>query len=514
MARGKARKTTAKAPVPVPDPATGPVPYEAFSRYVRQFKTRQLLRLIAEHQLLQWNENAPVGEYSLKPHAGSLIAFEAMASWGAQNQVAPTVDALLRMDGMVIGLQDPILTSPVFGATDDYMVRVSYQQFPYQHPPFNPTARMRPMFERSYPAPRFKVLDTSLIDTLLGTDVETFTGLAPFFLAAVMTNKGTFQPTWFEQDNFASLNEALPPENAIHVFDLMRQDPGYFRNAARNSRSDALEQRQYDFNPFAAKPFVTLPEGFGLAPQPAYVVARFSPSTVFYGGSDHFGQDNKTKNDFFQELGYVNEDYVLLQLKQLERIGATVEGEAQYAKGSDSVDASVVLGENLMLMEVKSTRPVFSARGNADDYREHLDRDIGKAFEQLERTHAEYLAGKLPHLPTGSTVWGFVVTPEQFYMANWTTIRQNLPKVPFPVAIMSFTELEELVSGTLKEGALTAFLHAATNPGTGAMDADPMAAIQAIRQRNGGVTPRNPVLDESFATELWDKIQDSDKDGE
>ena len=120
----------------------------------------------------------------------------------------------------------------------------------------------------------------------------------------------------------------------------------------------------------------------------------------------------------------MNEDYVLKQLEQLKDIGAAVEGEAQYAKGADSVDASVVVGADLLLFEVKSTRPVFAARGNANDYRKHLDRDIGKAFEQLEKAHTEYLAGNLPHLPAGRSAWGFV-TPEPFYLANWTSIRQT-----------------------------------------------------------------------------------------
>lgn len=481
--------------------------YQDFCRYVRQFKTQRLLRLVAKNQMLQWNEDDPVSSHLLKPHAGSLIAFEAMGGWGAQGQVVPTIDDLRRLDAMVIGLEDAILSGPVLGATDDLMVRVSYQQFPYQQPPFNDTARMRPMFERSYDPDKFQLINKALIDELLGTDVETYTDLAPFFLAAVMSNEGKFDPAWFGQENFAPLNEVLPPEHAVHMFDLMREDPSYFRSAARNDRSQDSQHRQYDFNPFAAKPFVNLPDGVGLAPQPAFVTSRFSPSTVFYSGSDHFDNEPAKKGQFFTELGYVNEDYVLRQLKQLQDFGATVEGEAQYAKGADSVDASVVLGADLLLFEVKSTRPVFAARGNADDYRKHLDRDIGKAFEQLEKTHAEYLAGNLPHLPAGRIVSGFVVTPEPFYMANWTTIRQNLPTVSFPVAILFFSELEELVSGALIDKALTGFVHAATNPGNGALDADPMGAIQAIKQRNGGVTPRNPLLDASFDTKTWEKLQ-------
>lgn len=65
------------------------------------------------------------------------------------------------------------------------------------------------------------------------------------------------------------------------------------------------------------------------------------------------------------------------------------------------------------------------------------------------------------------------------------------------------------MSGALNDGALTGFIHAATNPGAGAMDADPMGAIQAIKQRNGGVTPRNPLLYASFDTTTWEKVQEA-----
>ena len=144
--------------------------------------------------MLEWNEDKPVGSYLLKPHAGSLIAFEAMSGWGAQGQVPATIDDLGRLDAIVVGLEDPILSGPVLGGTDDLMVRVSYQQFPYGRHPSMTRARMRPMFERSLSSDKFQLINKALVDELLGADVETYTDLAPFFLAAVMSNEGKFDP--------------------------------------------------------------------------------------------------------------------------------------------------------------------------------------------------------------------------------------------------------------------------------------------------------------------------------
>lgn len=491
------------------DPFNTPVPYTDFTRYVRQFKTQQLIRLVAKHQ--KWDRRGESAKSPLVPHAASLVAFEAMGSWGAQGQRSVGVDDLVRLNGMVIGLEDPILqAATALGSTDDLMIRVAYQQFPYQQPIFNDVARMQPMFDRPYPSSKFSVLSKELIDELLGTDVATYTKLASFFLAAVQNNQGKFDPAWFEQKNFQELNGLLPPEHALKVFDLMRAEPQYFRSRARDGRSSDSFQKQYDFNAFAARPFVTMPDGTGLAPQPAFVTGRFSPSAVFYSGSEKFDDGPQSlKKTFFTELGYVNEDYALLQVSQLGDVGVDVQGEFEYAPSSHTVDISATNGSDILLLEVKSTRPVFASRGNADAYREHIGRDIKKGFEQLGKTYDLIETGGIPHLQPGKNVTGFVVTPEPFYNANWTSIRKLLPALPFRVAILSLTELEGLVAGAIAEGALTCFVEAAADPGTGAMDADPRGALKRVQDRLDGEPPKNPILDTSFEADQIEWIEDS-----
>lgn len=260
-----------------PNPGESPLSYDVFSRYVRQFKTQQLLRMVAKAQHLQWkdpDDRPSSNNQLLAPHAASLIAFEAMSGWGAHGQRQPTLDDIQRLNTMVIGLEDPILTAAPLGSTDDLMVRMSYQQFLYQQPPFNDTARLRPMFSRTYSSDAFSIVTSAFITELLGTDIDTYADLAPFFLAAVMTNDGRFDPSWFGQPNFEDVNAVIAPEHALKVFDLMREEPAHFREAARQGRHDDTRLRQYDFNPFVAKPFVTMPDGTGLAPQPTFVTGH------------------------------------------------------------------------------------------------------------------------------------------------------------------------------------------------------------------------------------------------
>lgn len=177
-----------------PNPGENPLSYDVFSRYVRQFKTQQLLRIVAKAQHLQWlgpDDRPSSKNQLLAPHAASLIAFEAMRGWGAHGQRQPTLDDIQRLNTMVIGLEDPILTAAPLGSTDDLIVRVSYQQFLYQQPPFNDTARLRPMFSRTYSPDEFSIVTSAFITELLGTDIDTYADLAPLFLAAVMTNDGS-----------------------------------------------------------------------------------------------------------------------------------------------------------------------------------------------------------------------------------------------------------------------------------------------------------------------------------
>ncbi|WP_426247115.1 hypothetical protein [Nocardioides sp. LHG3406-4] len=89
---------------------------------------------------------------------------------------------------------------------------------------------------------------------------------APFFLAAVMTNDGCSILRGFGQPNFEDAKAVIAPEHALRGFDLMPEEPAHFREAARQRRHEDTCVRQYDFNPFVAKPFVTMPDGTDLAP--------------------------------------------------------------------------------------------------------------------------------------------------------------------------------------------------------------------------------------------------------
>ncbi|MEV0898209.1 hypothetical protein [Actinoplanes sp. NPDC049802] len=471
-----------------------------------------LLRLLAQASIRQWRRHPLqlVDERDLiKPWAISLVAREALAGGlHAPGGERPTSSVLRRLDEMVISLQDPLLLGSQESVGHDalagYMLRSSYQQFPYQQPIFGDTARMRPMLKRPFPRPKYQVLSDAAIEELLGADIDTYTDLAPFFLAAVMSNNGSFHRSWFDQPNFTKICEGVPKEQILKVYDTRLSAPlAAVRRAARSGRHARPELRQHDFNPLIDSPFIILPDGTGLAPLPTFVTGRFSMAALYYAGQNRYG------TQFTIELGYVNEAYTVEQLMQLNEAGADVHGEIMYREKKQeksSVDGFVVYPDQVVLVEVKSLRPAMDQRLDPVSYAERLRRDIGKAKDQLVKTynlwhnrHAAFAA-----LPTdGRAVRGLIVVPEPLYLANHTMFGQDLGSMPFPTAVVSLTQLEQLVAVAAAERSGRIFED--LTAGSQYLVADPTAALAAARERSGVAVHRNDILDASFDAMRWQR---------
>ena len=129
------------------------------------------------------------------------------------------------------------------------------------------------MLKRPFPRPRFQVLNDAVIEELLGSDVDTYTDLAPFFLAAVIVNGGTFNPAWLDQLNFEPVCDLASKEQILRVYHTrLSASAAELPAAALQRRHERAEYRQHDFNPLVDRPFVVLPDGIGLAPQPLFVM--------------------------------------------------------------------------------------------------------------------------------------------------------------------------------------------------------------------------------------------------
>jgi hypothetical protein len=491
------------------------VRYDELIRAVRRYRTVALLRLLALASIKQW-QRRPLQLLDvhdpIKPWAVSLIAREALAGGlHAAGRERPTPQVLRTLDQLVNELEDPLLIQNEASGQDalaGFMLRTSYQQFPYQQPIFGDTARMRPMLKRSFPRPKYQVMSDAVIAKLLGADIDTYTDLATLFLAAVMTNGGIFNPAWFDQPNFRQICDAVPKEQILRVYGTRLSSPiTALREAARQRRHERPELRQHDFNPLVESPFVVLPDGIGLAPQPLFVTGRFSMAALYYAGQERYGKP------FTDDLGHVNEEYTVEQLGLLNQAGADVRGEILYKQGKEekkSVDGFVVYPDQVILVEVKSLRPAMDKRLDPVSYSDGLRRDIGKAQNQLRDTYDLWRNGHhaFESLPSdGRPVRALIVVPEPLYLANHTMFGQQLGQMPFPTAVVSFTQLELLVAvaATERSGRVFEDLTA----GSQYLVADPTAALAAARERTGVQVHRNDILDASFDAMRWQEYWDS-----
>jgi hypothetical protein len=210
---------------------------------------------------------------------------------------------------------------------------------------------------------------------------------------------------------------------------------------------------------------------------------------------------------FADDFGCLNEDYTVEQLSLLDAAGAIVAGEVEYEQGKKSVDGFVVYPDQVILTEVKSLRPASDKRLDPERYSELLRRDLGKAQKQLQNTHDLWRNGHpaFAHLPNdGRPVRALIVVPEPLYLANHTIFGQELGQMPFPTAVVSFTQLELLVAVAVSEHSGRVFEDVAT--GSPYLVADPTAALMAARKRSSIRVHRNAILDASFETVQWARV--------
>src|SRR5256885_927187 len=95
-----------------------------------------------------------------------------------------------------------------------------------------------------------------------------------------------------------------------------------------------------------------------------------------------------------------------------------------------------------------STRLTMASRLGLTKLREDVERSLGKAFEQLDRSvkMTESRAQPFADIPGDRPIIGFATTMEPYWFGNAPVIRRFLPELSVPVFVVSIRELEHLVS--------------------------------------------------------------------
>jgi hypothetical protein len=313
-----------------------PTTYSDFLQRVRRHRPSDLLIALADTSIRLFHQEAWIADRVRLPWA---IAAAAKASIVAGNEYrTPGVSDkdVVQICAAYNALDTPLVDDPndareTVGA---FLVRTSYEQFPYQQSHFEEISRLGALFE-TVEALETEILDRALIERVLGCSLEEFV-VAGFVLAtSTQANTGFFDPEW------PALREgphAIDPHFSI---DTVRQvfeqqflaDFEQIRADAKKTEQPDIRLRHHEFNPLVGRPFVTLPDGRHIAPQPHFVFQRLSPSALYYAAVEVL--DTEQAKAFTRDIGLVCEDYVGRQLRLIPN--ATVSPEISYYSGPVNV---------------------------------------------------------------------------------------------------------------------------------------------------------------------------------
>lgn len=241
-----------------------------------------------------------------------------------------------------------------------------------------------------------------------------------------------------------SINDQFSMDIVRQVF----QDHFLTTFADVRAMAKTLEQgdqslRHHEFNPLVSRPFVTLPDGRHIAPQPHLVFQRLSPSSLYYAGVDALSEVEA--NAFTRDVGVVFQEYVGRQLRLMP--GAVVLPEIVYDDSQRSVDWIVIFDEVVVLVEAKSTRLSHLARMGGNQLKQDIERCVGKAFAQVARTDELLSQGHsaFRDIPVDRPRIAIVATLEPYWAANTPFVGKFLPSPAIPTTVASIRAIERLV---------------------------------------------------------------------
>ncbi len=476
-----------------------------FRRAVQTYKRERVLAglgalTVTAFEAFQASPNDIAACRPVFPWQAGLVAREALLAGSNSTSAAqtPTTARLIELCRRSDEIDQAAFHS---GDLATFGLRTAYLQFPYSEAQLGRIARTRLMFERDLSSNGFEVLSNDTLTDVIGGPLDVFVDSAVFFFTAAMRNGGRFDERWLTGPQFDPVRARIDLDQLVSVFtQAWSSNLPALRAKARSSTSDDPLARPFDWNPLMARPFVRLGDGSHVAPNAWWAYGRVSPTAIYHLGMERHGEA------WARDLGRVQEQYIVQQLRQLEPTARVVPEFAYNTSHGDvrSVDAFLVFDDLVVIVESKSLRARLDSTTAADSYQARLQRDLTKAYgKQLPRSLTLVRAGahQLGQTPTDVLVVALVVTPDPLYLANSPTFTSGLPSPGMPTAVVSLTELENLIAACLVTGTSEIFKSATAVGPNGYSDPN-----SALRSAFAEAPPDNPLLLDAFKRGHWANI--------
>ena len=326
--------------------------YSAFLQRVRRHRASDLLLALASTSIRLFEQEAWIADRVRSPWAIAAAAKASIVAGNEHRRPGVTDRDVMEICAAYNALDTPLTHEP--GDTTEtvgaFLVRTSYEQFPYQQSRFEEISRLGALFD-GIDALDTEILDHALIEQVLGCPLGDFV-VAGFVLAtSAQSNTGFFDPEWAAlREGPHAINRQFPIDTVRRVFHKhFLATFEEIRAAAKKTEQPDQRLRHHEFNPLINRPFVTLPGGRHIAPQPHFVFQRLSPAALYYAAVDAL--DGERANAFTRDIGLVCQEYVGRQLRLVPK--ATVLPEIVYDGDQRSVDWFVIFDDLVVLVEVK-----------------------------------------------------------------------------------------------------------------------------------------------------------------
>lgn len=485
----------------------GTIEFDQFRQIVRRYPPSELLPTLARLSIA--SGEPPFTDAALAtapPWATALIARES-ALWGNEHrQGEVTADAIRILmnahNNIREGEERPETAQEVGDSLLDIMIRIAYEQFPYQESIFEEVSRSHALMVEGATEIDVEVLNDNAWHEFLGAPLGEVVGATFFLQVAANENQGWFDHTWLDRDDMQELFQRWPREVIEHRAEQLSSTFEEFKDAYEAEPHPPVGYERYAYNPLVDRPFLKMPDGRLLAPQPKLILRTVSPGALYYDAIRHFDQP------FGRDLGHLTGHYVGKQLRSIEPT-ADVEPEFKYKQGKqtlDSTDWFLILPSLVVLIEVKSARFGLLERAAFGEYRDKVKGLLNKAASQLQKS-SEAMDGGVPefaHIPTNRPRIGIIVTGEPLYMTNTHWVRDLLDEATFPTLTASLREIESLCS--LPRDEIESQLISIMND----PDRPTWALGNALHNEPG--THRNLILERAWNAYPWPDALEDDED--
>jgi hypothetical protein len=328
------------------------------------------------------------------------------------------------------------------------LTRIAYEQFPYQESIFEEVSRSHALLVEGADQVDLEVLGDDAWGRLLGAPLGSMVGATFFLQVTANKSAGWFDFRWLERTDLEEVFDRWPREVIAQRADQLSSTFDEFKAAYEAAPKPPTGFERYAYNPLTARPFLRMPDGRLLAPQPKLILRTITPSALYYRGMREFG------DAFGRDLGHLTEHYVGENLKVVTP-DAEVYPEVVYGKKQErkSVDWFLVMPSTAVMFEVKSARYGLLERAAGPGFDNRIKELLNKALGQLERTSRELDSGttEFEHIPRDRARLGVIVTGEPLYLANSPWMRDLLKTLPFPTLVASLRDIEHLMSLPLDE---------------------------------------------------------------